>query len=139
MLFLVSWMAGCTSSHPRHTKNNIPYNLARRICMIIENQDIRKQRLQDLKQILLKEQYPTEMIDYGVNKVLTETTEELRRVKEKATEDNLLFLVTTYNPNNSQVFQLVKKTLPMLNQNSSLKSMIIAQGNYSFSPEVVQC
>ena len=107
--------------------------------MIIENQDIRKQRLQDLKQILLKEHYPTEMIDYGVTKVLTETTEELRRVKEKATEDNLLCLVTTYNPNNSQVFQLVKKTLPMLNQNSSLKSMVIAQGNYSFSPEVVQC
>ena len=30
-----------TSSHPRHAKNNIPYNLARKICMIIENQEIR--------------------------------------------------------------------------------------------------
>ena len=38
--------------------------------------------------------------------------------KEKATEDNLLCLVTTYNLNNPQVFQLVKKTLSMLNQNS---------------------
>ena len=47
-----------TSSHPRHTKNNIPYNLARRICMIVENQDIKKRRLQDLKQILLRKQYP---------------------------------------------------------------------------------
>ena len=46
------------------------------------------------------------------------------RVKEKATEDNLLCLVTTYNPNNPQVFQLVKKTLSMLNQNSSLRSMM---------------
>ena len=77
-----------------------------------------------MRQILLKKQYPAEMIDYGVNKALTQTMEELRRVKEKATEDNLLCLVTTYNPNNPKVFQLVKKTLPMLNQNSSLKSMM---------------
>ena len=45
-------------------------------------------------------------------------------MKEKATDDNLLCLVTTYNPDNPQVFQLVKKTLPMLNQNSSSKSMM---------------
>ena len=38
--------------------------------------------------------------------------------------NNLLCLVTTYNPNNPQVFQLVGKTLPMLNQNSSLKSIM---------------
>ena len=76
-----------TSSHPRHTKNNIPYNLGRRICTIIENQDIRKRRLHNLKQILLRKQYPAEIIDYGVNKALTQTTEELIRVKEKATED----------------------------------------------------
>ncbi|CAH3037813.1 unnamed protein product [Porites lobata] len=113
-----------TSSHPRHTKNNIPYNLARRICMIVENQDIRKRRLDDLKQILLRKQYPAEIIDYGVNKALTLTTEELRRVREQATENNLLCLVTTYNPNNPQVFQLVRRTLPMLNQNSSLKSIM---------------
>ena len=93
--------------------------------MIIENQlqDIRKRRLHDLKQILLRKQYPAEMIDYGVNKTLTQT-EELRRVKEKATKDNLISRVTTYSPNNPQVFQLFKKTLPMLNQNSSLKSMM---------------
>lgn len=50
-----------------------------------------------------------------------------RRVKhgerEQATENNLPCLVTTYNPNNPQVFQLVRKTLAMLNQNSSLKSI----------------
>ena len=103
-----------TSSHPRHTKNNIPYNLARRI----------KRHLDDLKQILLRKQYPVEIIDYGVDKALALTTEELNRVREQTTENNLLCLVTTYNPNNLQVFQLVKRTLPMLNQNSSLKSIM---------------
>ena len=50
--------------------------------MIVENQAIRKRRLDDLKQILLRKQYPAEIIDYGVNKALTLTTEELRRVRE---------------------------------------------------------
>ena len=104
-----------TSSHPRHIKNNIPYNLARRICLIVEDQDIRKHRLHDLKQILLRKQYPAEIIDYSVNKALTQTTEEVRRVRAQASKNNLLFLVTTYNPNNPQVFQLVRKTLLMLN------------------------
>lgn len=61
--------------------------------MIVENQDIRERRLDDLKQILLRKQYPAEIIDYGVNKALTLTTEELRRVREQATENNLLCLV----------------------------------------------
>ena len=65
-----------------------------------------------------------EIIDYSANKALTQTTEELRRVKEKATEDNLLCLIADYNPNNPQVFQLLRKTLPMLNQNSSLRSIM---------------
>ena len=55
--------------------------------------------------------------DYGVNKALIQ-------VREQTTENNLLCLVTTYNPNNPQVFQLVSKTLPMLNQNFSLKSIM---------------
>ena len=113
-----------TSSYPRHTKNKMPYNLARRICMIVENEDIRKRGLHDLKQILLRKQYPAEIIDYGVNKALTPTTEELGRVREQATENNVLCLVTSYNTNNPQVFQLVRKRLPMLNQNSSLKSIM---------------
>ena len=101
-----------TSSHPRHTKNNIPYNLARRICMIVENQDIRRRPLYYLKQILLRKQYPAEIIDYGVNKALTQTMEEFRRVREQATENNLLCLVTTYNPNNPQVSSWSGKHFP---------------------------
>ena len=92
--------------------------------MVVDNHDIRKRRLYDLKQILPRKQYPAEIVDYGVNKALTQTTEELRRVRELATENNLLCLVTAYNPNNLQVVQLVRKTLPMLNQNSSLKSIM---------------
>ena len=88
--------------------------------MIVENQDIRKRRLHDLKQILLRKQYPAEINDYCVNKALIQTTEELRRVREQATENNLLCLGTTSNPNNPQLFQ---ENTSYTEQNSSLKSI----------------
>ena len=114
-----------TSSHPRHTKNNIPYNLARRICMIIENREKREQSLQELKYILLSKKYPENVINIGIEKALAQTPQELRVVKEKGNNDNnLLCLVTTYNPNNPAVFQLIRKTLPMLNQSTPLKSIM---------------
>ena len=114
-----------TSSHPRHTKNNIPYNLARRICMIIENREKRGQRLQELRYILLSKKYPANVINIGIEKALAQTPQELRVVKENGNNDNyLLCLVTTYNPNNPTVFQLIRKTLPMLNQSAPSKSIM---------------
>ena len=68
-----------TSSHPRHIKNNIPYNLARRICTTVEDQDIRKRRLHDLKQIMLRKQYPAGIIDYGVSKALTQKNGRVKK------------------------------------------------------------
>ena len=114
-----------TSSHPRHTKNNIPYNLARRICMIIENQEKREQRLQELKYILLSKKYPENVINIEIEKALSQTPQELRVVREKGNNDNnLLCLVTTYNPNNPAVLQLIRKTRPMLYQSAPLKSIM---------------
>lgn len=40
------------SSHPRHIKRAIPYNLARRICTIVSDEETRNQRLNELKQFL---------------------------------------------------------------------------------------
>ena len=37
------------SSHPSHTKRNIPFNLARRICTMVEEGNTRDQRLTELK------------------------------------------------------------------------------------------
>ena len=78
----------------------IPYNLAPRICLIIKNLDTRKRPLHDLKQTLLEKQYPAEIINIGIKKALTQTPQELRRVREQTNENNLLCLVTTYHPDN---------------------------------------
>ena len=43
------------SCHPRHCKENIPFNMARRICTIVLDHIIKKQRLNELITQLWKE------------------------------------------------------------------------------------
>ena len=46
------------SCHPKHTKINIPFSLARRICTIVSDKALLRQRLSELANILLKRKYP---------------------------------------------------------------------------------
>ena len=46
------------SCHPPHTKQNIHFNLARRICTIVENRKLRNRRLDELLAKLTKQGYP---------------------------------------------------------------------------------
>ena len=46
------------SCHPRHVKNNIPYCLAKRICDIVIEKELREQRLKELTIFLRKQNYP---------------------------------------------------------------------------------
>ena len=50
------------SCHPRHTKINIPYNLARRIRTIVIDETTLTHRMQELKCFLNKQKYPEQVI-----------------------------------------------------------------------------
>ena len=50
------------SCHPKHTKQNIPYSLAKRICSIVSKPEVRKQRLRELEDFLKSQEYPTKLI-----------------------------------------------------------------------------
>ena len=54
------------SCHPRHTKTNISYSLARRICTIVDEPTLRDKRLDELKQFLLGREYPIAIIEHGI-------------------------------------------------------------------------
>ena len=45
------------SYHPKHCKNNIAFTLARRICTIVENDKVRKKRLQQLHKVSYSQEY----------------------------------------------------------------------------------
>ena len=56
------------SCHLKHTKNNIPYCLARKICTVVIKNDLREQRLNELKSFLRKQNYLDQIIEKGIEK-----------------------------------------------------------------------
>ena len=86
------------SCHPRSTKNNVPFNLARRICTIISDEKLRKERLAELKKSLIGRQYPEGVIDKGIEMASAIDLDILRTPRKKDNND-ILPLVATYNPN----------------------------------------
>ena len=56
------------SAHPRHIKDTIPYNLAKRIVVFVTDEERIKFRLQELKNWLLNCNYPNSLIDHAFHK-----------------------------------------------------------------------
>ena len=54
------------STHPKHTLENIPYNLARRLCTIIDERSTLNKRLEQLTNTLIHLGYPLTLINQGM-------------------------------------------------------------------------
>lgn len=97
-----------SSCHPGHTKRAIPYNLARRVCTIVSDNEKRNERLHELKASLIKQCYPVGIIDDGIKKALALNRENLINPSENNTSDlKKLPLVTTHNPNDINIIPVV--------------------------------
>ena len=101
------------SCHPRGTKINVPYNLARRISLLTESTEIKEKRFTQLKTTLIEKQYPCHIIDSAISKARVQSRESLLRSKTKSYEPNMA-LITTHNPNKPSVTGVIKETLPIL-------------------------
>ena len=101
------------SCHPRHTRHNVPFNLARRICTIVSDTELRDTALKELHHTLLQRNYPTQLISHAINKAKEIEVQELRRTSVK-TPTKALIVVTTYNPNNPDFIHLARPVLPIL-------------------------
>ena len=58
------------SNHPKHCLKNIPFSLARRICMIAEKDSLKEIKWKELETILLEPHYPERIIKTGISKAL---------------------------------------------------------------------
>ena len=110
------------SCHPRHCKINVPYNLARRICTIVSDVDIRKKRLSELKVMLKAREYPETVIQNGIEKAEKLSIEELRSCKPKTDNVESISFVHTHNPNNPNVSKLLKESITTLSNDKDLNS-----------------
>lgn len=104
------------SNHPRHVKNNIPYNLARRICSIVVRPNLLSLRLAELKQNLVRCNYPAKLVEVGINKALSIPLNEIRAAKEIESNETELPFITTYNPNYSNNFGAAKNVVEFLKE-----------------------
>ena len=84
--------------HPKHVRTNVPYNLSRRICTIVSNEQTKLKRLNELKSFLEQRLYPSGLIEAGIRKAYEEKQEDLRQSKQQ-TSQNIIPFTTTFNYN----------------------------------------
>jgi hypothetical protein len=110
------------SCHPRHTKNAVPYNLARRICTIVSNIPIKNERLKELEAFLIRRKYTLQIINHGIENAKKQPQEILRKVKIKE-ESNILPFITRHNPNRENDFGKVKMIMDYIKETPSLNEI----------------
>ena len=111
------------SCHPRHIRNNIPYNLARRLCTIISDAEILDTRLKELQVLLLQRHYPSKLILNGITKALSLDRKELLTVKTQNMK-NVIPYVSTHNPQNPEIYNVIRNNLPILEEDPDMKKIL---------------
>ena len=111
------------SCHPKHTKTSIPYNLARRICTIVSDQDTQQRRLSELRISLQKRNFPDTIITEGFKKATSLPRNLLLTTREKKAEDILPY-VSTYNPNNTEMFGILKSNVHILTNDQTMREAL---------------
>ena len=89
--------------------------MARRICTIVTDGNLRAKRLQELRVYLSRQNYPKNLISSGINKAKEIPISTLRNVRRRENNDldNIPFVVT-HNPRNHNILYAAKTILPNL-------------------------
>ena len=111
------------SCHPRHTKHNIPYTLARMICTIVEDPVRKRYRLEELRRWLLKSGYPSHVINWKFNMLKDMDIHTLRQ-KVIHEQKQLLVFVQDRNPANPSVFSHIRNFIETLKTDERMSSLL---------------
>ena len=111
------------SCHPSHTKRNIPYCMARRLCAIVVDERLREVRLRELSIFLQRQKYPLGIIIDGIEKAKQLSIADLRTPRPKTNSDIIPF-VHTHDPGITNVFTTVKANIPILMRSERIKRII---------------
>ena len=113
------------SAHPRNTKINIPFNLARRIKMIVNDANLRELRYQELETQLTSKNYPKQLVKSQINKVETSSQDLLlgNNQSDKETTNNIT-MVYTYNQNNPDIRRIIQSSLEYLKSSTRMTNIL---------------
>lgn len=112
------------SCHPKHTKTNIPFCLASRVVTIVSDTNQQEMRLAELKQFLKKQNYPDKLIENGIERAITKGPITGDGNNQSKGNTNVIPLVTTFNPCNTNVLPFVRNCQTILKQSSRMKTIL---------------
>ena len=108
-----------------HLKTSIPYNLARPICTIASDQCQREKRLSELRISLQKRSYPDTVISAGIKKVKSIPRDSLLSIcTHTRNEEEVLPYVSTFNPNNTEMFGIFKNNMHILTNDQTMRETL---------------
>ena len=102
------------SCHPRHIKTNIPGNLARMICTIVDDPVRKEHRLQELRKWLRNAGYPKGLVNNQISKFKYKDTKYLRDKVSNQKSDTLLVYIQKHNPKNPHVYNYLRNAFSSL-------------------------
>ena len=82
----------------------------------MENQQQKLRPLSELKEKMKKYDYPVNIVTNGIKKSLEIPQNEFRKAKEKQ-RNEILPLISTFNPNNPPVYNTIKNSVKILKRN----------------------
>ena len=106
------------SCHPKHTKVNVPFSLASRIVTIVTDKKLQTQRLDELFTYLKHQGYLEKLIHNGILRAKEKGPISGDNRKSDGTE-KVIPCVTTFNPQNTNIFPIVRACEQLFLRNSS--------------------
>ena len=110
-----------TSAHPRKCKTNIPFNMARRIRALTDDDQIASEKMQQLSAKLREGKYPQGVVNSAVQQAMGMSVSELRKYNPKKDSDNIITFVHTYDPEYPDLFYDVLRIFSRLSTSAISK------------------
>ena len=102
------------SAHPRRCKTNIPFNMARRIRALTDDDHLVREKMDDLSARLKLGGYPEGMVKSAVQMAMGLSVSDLRKVKPKSEDGDCITFVYTYDPEYPEFMNNIKSIISRL-------------------------
>ena len=115
------------SSHPRHCRENIPFNLARSVRALTDDSDTVLVKMDQLRAKLIRCDYPQGLVSTAIQSAIILNKDDLRVIKDAESDSKVIAFVHQYDPGLPQLFPLLKEYTSRLYTSKELKPIF---GNY---------
>ena len=95
--------------------------------MIVSDEEVLTRRLSELKDALLKQNYPQGVIESGIQRAIDLNQSALRKVRQRS-EDSVVTLVSTFNPKNRELFNAIRQNMTILLDDVKMREILKRNG-----------